>query len=258
MGEWQERTSWLLRDFVTSTKSAREGFEAMARFGNGDSSKSVVVHWCLMGPPACCENDQDALCKMMSHAIPTITNGFQTPLLYRMKHYGQASSWIKFGTCYFGLVPRALEMMQAGEPNSDCLSVADAFLGGVPSVGATEIDLQQLVSEAMDLDANYALQNKMRRGKVVEAMSNPNFAQHAIVIDEFIRPIERGINYLLGHTKIVHDMWFLGQGHPKCQELRQAAMEKFRYVVSGRFADHLIGLYMNLYRMALQRLFAWA
>ena len=156
MQTWKERTSWLLQDFVTSAKTTLKAFEDMVSFGNGDSTKSTVVHWCLMasdGRSACCQSDSEALCKMLSHVVPAFSNGFPTPLLYRMNHYGQASSYIKLGCCYFNLVPRALKMMQTMDPNSDSMSLVDVFLQE-SGFQAGEADLQQLIADAMDMDRN--------------------------------------------------------------------------------------------------------
>lgn len=167
-----------------------------------------------------------------------------------MKHYGQASSWIKLGCCYFNLVPRALQMMQSMDANSDSMSLVDVFLQE-SGFQAGETDLQQLIADAMDTDRNYAVQNKLRRGKVVDAMTGSAFGQHAMVIDALIKPVERGINFLLGHTQILHDLWFWGRGHPKSQELRQAAKEKFVHVLSGGLADKLMSMYVDFLRTGL-------
>ena len=84
---WEKRAQWLLRDFISTNKQTTTLLQDAFRFANGDSRSDVVVHWCLTprpGEPPCCDSDEEALCKLLSHVIPIFGKGFSTPLLYRI------------------------------------------------------------------------------------------------------------------------------------------------------------------------------
>ena len=251
---WRRRTNWLQKAYIPTTKEAKTSLADFIHFANGDSCSETIVHWCLQDTPLgkpCCSSDEDSFAKLLSHVIPLFTKGFATPLLYRMKHFGPASSFVKVGCCLFRLLPRAVEEMQSTDAAPDVASVAETFLseGGYQSL---EADLQQLLADAMDMDRNYAAQNKVRRGQVAEEMKKPSFVQGIMVIDSLIQPIEYGVNTLLGHTKVIHDLQFLGRGHPKWADLKQKASDTFLHVVKGNFADILIGKYIDFLKNGLE------
>ena len=77
----------------------------------------------------------------------------------------------------------------------------------------------------------------MRLKKVIEEVGKDRFCEGSMVIDALIKPVETGINTLLSHTKVYHDLAFLGHGHPHCKDLRDAASMKFLDAVSGRLGD---------------------
>lgn len=256
--EWQKRAHWLVRDFVTTSKNTRESLHDFISFANGDSSLPTVVHWCVSMPGRnCCDSDEESICKFLSHAVPFFSKGYQTPLLYRMKGYGPASSWVKFGCGFFNLLPRVLQAMDSAEPSSELASLADAFLAEsrFQDVGGEDADFQQILAEALDADQNYAAQNKLRRQLVTQEISKPSFLQASFVIDAIIGPIEYGVNYLLGHTKLLHDLHFLGRGHPECDDLKAKSREKFMHVVNGGLADALIRRYILFLEDGLKEAF---
>ena len=256
--EWQKRAQWLVRDFVTTSKNTREALQDMILFANGDSSLPTVVHWCVSMPGRnCCDSDEESMCKFLSHAVPFFSKGYQTPLLYRMKGYGPASSWVKFGCGFFNLLPRVLQVMGSAEPSSELASLADAFLAEsrFQAVGGEDADFQQILADALDGDQNYAAQNKLRRQLVAQEMSRPSFLQASIAIDAIIAPIEYGVNYLLGHTKLLHDLNFLGRGHPKCDALKEESHKKFMHVVSGGLANSLIRRFILFLEHGLKEAF---
>lgn len=254
MQVWKRRADWLERNYITNVKETKTALADLLHFANGDSTGETVIHWCLVCGPngrPCCASNEDAFAKLLSHVIPFFTKGFQTPLLYRMKHFGPASSFVKLGCVFFNLLPRALQELHTGDPSADVAALADVFLSetGYRSV---EADLQQILADAMDMDKDYATQNKVRRGQVVEEMNKASFLQGIMVVDALIEPIEYGVNTLLGHTRLIHDLQFLGKGHPACNELKTKASRTFLRVVRGEFADDLIGRYMGFFSGGLQ------
>ena len=252
---WRERTKWLERDFITGPNSTREALKEMVHFANGDSSGTKVVHYCLLeshhGRP-CCESDEEALGKMLSHAIQFYPRGFQTPLLYRMKHYGQASSYVKFGCAFFALLPQALQVMSSSEASIEATSLADALLAESDFQGV-ETNILQALQDAVDMDANLALQNKVRRQLVVEEISQPRFLQNCLIIDALIHPIEHGINSLLKHTQLLHQLRYLGRGHhPESDQVKEQTSKLFLDVIQGSLCDRLVKNYLQFLKDGLK------
>lgn len=252
---WEKRAQWLLRDFISTNKQATTLLQDAFRFANGDSRSDVVVHWCLTprpGEPPCCDSDEEALCKLLSHVIPIFGKGFPTPLLYRMKHYGPASSFVKIGCCFFNILPRALQAMDDIDGSSEMFTAVETLLGvGSDSGNIQDKDFAHLLADALDMDRNYAAQNGARRKMVAAELAKPSFNQASLLIDAMINPMEFGINFLMGHSKLLHDLCFLGRGHPKQKELQDSCKDKFTQVVSGRLGDRLIGKYIQLLQNGL-------
>lgn len=251
MEKWRKRVDWLLKDYITNKESII-ALKDLVRFCNGDSSQEVMVHWCLQGPGApCCSSDAESLAKCLSHLVPVLSKGYATPLLYRMKHYGQASSFVKFACNFFQILPRALQEMHNSTQADETSLLADAFLAETGILSA-EAEFQQLLANSLEVDTNFALQNKVRREQVVAEMSKPSFAQGAIVTDALIQPVEHGINTLLKHTKLLHDMTIVGKGHPEWAELAKKAAQQFRHVTGGNLATDLIGMYLQFLQNGLR------
>ena len=117
---------------------------------------------------ACCESDEDALCKLWALAVPPFSRGYQTPLLYRFKHYAPAAGFVKVGCGFFQLQPCTLHKMGSMASHSSdaelCALVAVFLHDSAP---VDEADIHRLIAEALDADRDYAAQNGVRRRKVV-------------------------------------------------------------------------------------------
>lgn len=257
---WRQRADWLLKDFISTGKKAKGWLEQMLEFANGDTSAPVITHWCLTskGPRGepCCKSDEESIYKFLSHAVYWFGKGFDTPLLYRMKHYGVASSFMKIGTNFFNLLPRALQEMASMNPkqSAENSEFVDALLleQGTSASEQAANDFQHLLADALDADRNYAAQNGVRCRMVTEELCKPGFIENSILVDAIIQPMEYGVNYLMGHTKILHDLNYLGRGHPNASSLQKAAQSRFLNVVSGKLGDELIQRYVELLQSGLQ------
>ena len=244
MAAWKKRAEWLIRDFSTNAKSTKEGLRDLVEFANGDSRGSKVVHYCLIGGERpCCESSEESLCKFLSHAVQILTRGYPTPLLYRMKHYSGASSFIRFGCNFFQMLPRVLQELDSSTPNNDIVSLADALMSETGFVDP-DVDFQRALQDQLDVDQAFASQNKVRRQLVVQEINKPQFSQGAIVIDVMIQPIEWAVNWMLSHTACLYELRSLGRGHEKERELRQKTSQRFFHVMSGALGDALVSKYL--------------
>ena len=257
MTKWRKRADWLYENFITNTKQAKESLAELMAFANGDSTTPVLTHYCLIGQsgrPDCCSSDAEAICKWLSHCIPFLCRGYQCPLLYRMKHYGPASSFVMLTTCFFRILPNVLGHMEAstGNLDEDMETLVDTLLAdiGVGSSGAAA-DFQHLLADALDAQQNYQLQNSVRRKMMIQEVCKPGFEQSSMVIDALINPMEVGVNKMLGHTKCLHDLAFVGAAHPQGQELQEKTKRIFLEVVSGDFGHHLMCRYVTFLNSGL-------
>ena len=157
---------------------------------------------------ACCSSDEESLSKFLSLAVPLLSKGFATPLLYRMKHYGPASSYMKVGCSFCKLVPRVLQEMEhlsAEKADGELASLVDAFLheSGHVADGSsrTEQELQDMLADALEADQSFSAQNGLRRRKVIAEITRPDFHQSSMLIDCLIQPLEHGINFFTGTYK---------------------------------------------------------
>ena len=228
----------------------------MMQFVNGDSTETTLHHYCKVGvggAPSCCDSDEESVCKLLSHLVPFWCRGYQTPLLYRMKHYGPASSFMKLGCCWFNFLPQALGYMEASRQGSDSEigRLVDTFLadsGGAFPAGA---DFERLLADVMDSDESFAAKNGARRGMVVQEVVKPDFAQSSILIDSVINPMEFGVNFLLGHSKVLHNLSYVGRGHPDHEKLKKDANDRFLQVVTGRLGERIISQYIGFLETGL-------
>lgn len=251
MDEWKARAAWLLNGFTSSSKNMKTGLEDFLHFANGNTCSSVITHWCLTsqgpGKPPCCQSDEEARCKLLSHLVPFVGRGYQTPLLYRMKHYAPASSFIKVGTCCFNILPRVLAEMEedASSKHPEDASLIDSLLGSSEAKPfPADSDFQHLLADALDCDQNYAAQNGMRRKMVTKELGKDGFFKSAMIVDSLIQPLEYAINFMMGHTKILHDLSFLGKGHPESEKLKNQSKAKFMKMVGGELGDSVIKKYI--------------
>ena len=256
MAEWKERSDWFLKGFITGTKQMRLDLARMIEFFNGDSSGQVLTHFCQQGQAGkgpCCKSDEDAACKAMSLLIPFFSRGFPTPLLYRMKHYGPGSSFMKVGCCWFGILPQILRMIEnmSGTQDTELSTMVDTFLMDGRTASA-DADFQTLVAEALDGDTSYATQNSIRKKLVVNEISRDGFDQSVMIIDSLLLPMEVGVNSLLGHTKLLHGLSYMGNHHPEAAQLMSSAREKFMNLVQGRFSARLVQGYLHTLQDGLE------
>ena len=226
----------------------------MMSFLNGDNSQNVLQHYCLQGhgPHNCCNSDDEALCKLLSHLVPFWARGYNTPLLYRMKHYGPASSFMKLGCCWFGILPQIMREVQATKASNDTelAALVDTFLGASGEYPIA--DFNHLLADALDADDNYAAKNGARLKMVVQEITSPGFGQSSMIIDALISPMERGVNFLLGHTKTHHDLCYVGRGHDKHEALRKQSKDKFLEVVSGKLGRKIMQYYLAFLENGLE------
>ena len=190
--------------------------------------------------------------RLLSLLIPLIGQGYQTPLLYRMKHYTPAASFAKVATCGFQVLPQALQAMDEQRTgNEEDLSLVDHLLaeGGA---NLQDSDFQYLLSEVVDGDENYSRRNALRRRMVGKELSKPDFHQSSMIISALIAPMEAAIAHFLSHTKVLHDLHLIGRAHPKVDELKQKSMQKFLHVVGGDLGLKVIDLYCKFLNGGLQ------
>eukprot|EP00435_Cladocopium_sp_Y103_P032496 s25_g8.t1 len=257
MAQWERRARWLQAGFnCTASKSWNAMLKDMMQFVNGDSTEPTLHHFCKIGvggAPNCCDSDEESVCKLLSHLVPFWCRGYQTPLLYRMKHYGPAASFMKLGCCWFNFLPQALSYMEAARRGTDSEigRLVDTFLadsGGTFPAGA---DFERLLADVLDSDESFAAKNGARRSMVVQEVEKPDFAQSSILIDAVINPMEFGVNFLLGHSKVLHNLSYVGRGHPDHEKLRKDANDKFLQVVTGRLGERIISQYIHFLETGL-------
>lgn len=249
MEEYKQRAEWLKGSFIFKGRKMHQILGEMLNFANGDSRESTVVHFCLLskadGTP-CCESEDAARYKMLSHCVQFFCHGFPCPLLYRWKHYGPASSFVKVGIGLFRLLPRALQKVHATNAGNDgdVGAFADVLMA---ESGLKSMDSAQLVRalhEALDAETNHAEQNRVRRQLVVEEICKPAFSEASLLIDAVISPIEHGMNFLLSHTSLLHSLRYAGSAHPEYETLMQKSLEKFLRVYQGDFGKELMHAYV--------------
>ena len=256
---WDTRAAFLIRDYDgTYGKLANKTLQELLNFANGDSSGTVITHWCLLSDSSgrpCCQSDQDALCRFLALAVPFFSKGYPVPLLYRMKHYKPASSFVKIGCMFFNLLPRVLAEMHLHQqqPETDLARCVDAFMSETTGRPSSREEFENLLAEALDTDRSYAVQNGVRR-LVAQEISKPIFCQAALLVDCLIQPLEHGINFLLGHTKMLADLKYVGRGHKDSKDLQDKCCAGFLHLVTGELANKLLKSYMALLDTGLREL----
>ena len=257
---WKRRSAWIQRKFQSRSKGTLKAVENLLAFCNADTRTDVVTHCCVTqvdGQP-CCQSEQDALCKFLSLVVPVFAKGYPTPLLYRFKHYGPASSFVKLGCTLHNLLPRALQelvQMKEADMDSDLARYVDVFLHEKPgSADVNALGLEELenaLAAAVDTDRNFALHNGVRRRKVASEMNQASFCETCLLVDALIQPIEHAGNVLFGHSDMLHKINFLGTGHPDWVALCDKARQCFFHIVSGDLGRELLREYMHLWLRGL-------
>lgn len=266
MGTWRKRASWLLQTFQSTAKGTRELLKEMLDFFNGDTTSCILTHWCapnsVSGEP-CCKDDTQALNKAISLLTSFLTRGYGVPLLYRMKHYAPAASFIRVGCCLHNILSQVLSvdkdiLTPADRPGSDMSNVIDTLLGGEKkktqggSDNPTSADFEALVGKLLDEDKNYAAQNGARCQMVQKEISQSNFHQASIIVDCIVQRMERGINFFLRRTSILYNLTLCSHTNPDCEKLKLEASDRFLKVVRGELGESLICDFIDLLNNQLQ------
>ena len=152
MDAWRARAAWLMKGFQAPGKHTHVLLQQILEFLNGDTQSPTITHWCLActesGKP-CCQDDSDALNKALAMLTPFVSKGYAVPLLYRMKHYGPAASFIRVACCLHNILPRVLAMdkqtaKSADRPGSELGNIIDTLLAEKPGKtveGLSETDV---------------------------------------------------------------------------------------------------------------------
>ena len=230
MADWKLRADWLLSGFFPTAKSAKNQLQELLELLNGNSKEQTFIHYCL---PGCCQDDQEALQKVIRVAIPLCSRGYQVPLLYRWKHYTVASSYIRTTCCCFGLLPQVLKQLNANVSSADS-HVVDALL----QTDGSSVD--QALNDLLENDLSYSVQNSVRRRKVVDEVKKGEFSQSAIMIDTVVSALEYASNSLFKRTSILTRLSMLGSLHPEYMNMATKSMESFLNIVSGAFGANLV------------------
>lgn len=246
--KWKKRADWISKDFC-GPKTMRSMLASMLSFCNGNSDQDIICHWCL---PGCCANHSECVAKLLQYVIGFFSCGYPTPLLYRFKHFGPASSYMKIGCAFHNLVPRTFVAMQSVvELDSDLSAVIEVLLADtgrceqVVSNVYTQEDLQQVVSEMLDNQVDYATQNSIRKKLICQELSSKDFRKNAFLIDTLLQPFEHGVNFCFKRTSTLHELCALGTDHPKHHELMQQSKGKFLHAVTGGLGKELISSFMT-------------
>ena len=240
---WKRRADWIAAGFCAPTKTAKEALADILQFVNGDTTCDTITHWCL---PGCCRSDGESINKLLKLLIPFFGKGYSTPLLYRFKHYGPASSFIKVGCTLCKVLPNALAQMSDSckNTNSEMAAMLDVLLADNSSF--KDEDLQRVVGDILDADVDYAAKNSLRKKMMITEVCSARFPQHAVLMDIFLQPMEIAMNSLLGRTKILHELYALGSQHPKHDSLLQTSRSKFLLVLSGQFGQSIMAQYESI------------
>lgn len=267
MPQWKKRSAWLRKGFQAS-KGTVDLLDKILDFINGDTTQSTMVHWCLSpGSPnagRCCENDAEAWSKVASMLTAFLSNGYPVPLLYRMKHYATASSFIRVTCSMCGILRTVLNHMAEGETSSSSMAdLADVLMANTRQVEDSTIldgnpsklnenDLQMLISDLLDGDQSFATKNGARFNMAQREIAKNEFHQSSIIVDFIVQCMEPGINSFLKRTKILYDLQYLSHAHPKEAELRKTSKDMFLKVITGTLADELLSNYLALLGGGLQ------
>ena len=222
----------------------------MLEFLNGNTAESPIIHWCT---PGCCQNNSDAIAKVLRLTIPFFSRGFAVPLLYRFKHFAPASSFLKVGVTIHNILPRAL-LMFGKELDPEASSWIDTLLApdtskqpanAAPGALSTD-DFEFLLGQLMDSDMGFNKQNSVRRKLIEKEVSGPHFSHHAVIVDSILGPFEHGVNFLFSRTSTLHELCSLSSLHPKHDELLQQSVSRFLKVVTGSLGRKLLREFMDL------------
>lgn len=263
MQQWKLRVEWLTSDFCTFSKQVANELKELLAFCNGNTALPILQHFCL---PGCCTSDADSLNKCIRLVVPWFSKGYSVPLLYRFKHYGPASSFIKIGFCFHQILPRVLGAMASSSPNpaSDAPHVSEMIEALLADQGPvenepdnersgnlTEREMQTLLSDLLDGDANFAMRNSARRLLVSKEMQKHGFDQSAVLMDIILQPMEHAVNFFLKRTALLSKINLLGEDHPEYAKWLENSQASFQRVLSGKLGMELMSDYKSLLNASL-------
>ena len=226
------------------SKSREQELASMFSICNGNTEEDKVVHWCVLG---CCKSDADSINKLLKAVVPFFSRGYSTPLLYRFKHFGPASFYMKVGCTLHNLLPRALGRLQSSsgehlDPHMSSLLDALLIEPGKQSNGN---ELETLLADVLDSQGGFAEQNSVRKKLIANEMQKPSFQHHAILVDCLLQPFEHGVNFAFSRTTLLHELCAMGANHPRHDALLQESRSKFLRCVTGKLGRQLIYRYIN-------------
>ena len=226
------------------SKSREQELASMFSICNGNTEEDKVVHWCVLG---CCKSDADSINKLLKAVVPFFSRGYSTPLLYRFKHFGPASFYMKVGCTLHNLLPRALGRLQSSsgehlDPHMSSLLDALLIEPGKQSNGN---ELETLLADVLDSQGGFAEQNSVRKKLIANEMQKPSFQHHAILVDCLLQPFEHGVNFAFSRTTLLHELCAMGANHPRHDALLQESRSKFLRCVTGKLGRQLIYRYID-------------
>ena len=232
----------------------------MLLFCNGNTVEDTIVHWCTDG---CCDTDSDCVRKLLKVTIPWFGRGFAAPLLYRFKHFGPASSYMKVGLAFHRLLPRTIQHMQGANPSSldaetsrflDTLLAEPDTASDRQGGSFTQQDLQIVMGELMDANMDYATSNSIRQKMVCQEIASAGFMSNTFLIDTLLQPFEHGVNFCFARTTLLHQLSALGSSHPKHDELLQKSRARFLDIIRGELGQRLIMSFMDNVKFRLHKM----
>ena len=246
---WERRAQYMLHGFQARYESSKTNLKKLLDFINGDTSQDIARHFCLLpadGRPPCCNSDEDSLCKFLAMAVPWFSKGFATPLLYRMKHYGPASSYAKVGCMFCNLLPRVFQELQNNSADAEVTNLVDVFMNEPGQAQHEPRDTEQLLANILDADTSYTAQNSVRKKLILNQVSKPDFPQSAMLVDCWTQPLEHGTNYLLSHTKTQTELKYLSKASKNFEALCQKSKSQFLEFMAGGLSDKILMDYAAL------------
>ena len=250
MAIWQERAQWINAGLCDASKTLKQQLADFLTLCNSDSKRDRIVHYCK----GCCNTEEDAMDKVLRAAVPFFSRGYPVPLLHRFKHYAVASSFIKTASCCFSLLPRVMRQMQENAENqSDAASALSGMVddllqnqrscdgeGGDLANYRTSQEFQARLSELLDSDLSFSLQNSIRRRLVTQELTKPGFTQGSMMVDALVGAMEYGTHFFLKRTTLLTRIVALGSAHPEHDKLSQQSKNMFLEIVSGKLGRNLV------------------
>lgn len=248
---WQAQAERLKAVYWSNSRKRRDLLAECLEFCNGNLAETAVTHFCKFtasGEP-CCENSQAALSKALKLLVPFFSAGFAPPLLYRFKYYSEAAGYALIRCHVHRLLVRALECIDSG--SSESTSVSAELVGMLLGEMEQSVDDGELEHAVNDLlgaehDTSFADSNAKRRQQVKAALSQPSFAQSAIIVGLVIQPMDGILNRFLRRSEEIAKLTLLGRSDPSWQEKAMKTKGLFLEYISGKLGMDLVAKYSHL------------